>query len=95
MPWSGLIRADVATGKLRGDPDAEAAVSLIVGAYLGELVRRGSVDDVRRQESPARVGSHRRKPMRRPVGTPCHGIVCATFVVAASAVAETRDSLSK
>jgi AcrR family transcriptional regulator len=39
-----LIRADVAAGKLRGDVDADAAVSLFVGAYLGELVRRGTVD---------------------------------------------------
>jgi hypothetical protein len=54
-----LIRADVATGKLRGHLDADAAVSLIVGVYLGELIRRGSVNDVRRQQPPARVGSHR------------------------------------
>jgi hypothetical protein len=40
-----LIEADVAAGKLRSDLDADAAVSLIVGAYLGELVRRGTVDD--------------------------------------------------
>jgi AcrR family transcriptional regulator len=39
-----LIRADVAAGKLRPDLDADAAVSLIVGAYLGELIRRGTVD---------------------------------------------------
>ena len=39
-----LIRADVAEGKLRPDLDADAAVSLIVGAYLGELIRRGTVD---------------------------------------------------
>lgn len=39
-----LIRADVAAAKLRPDLDADAAVSLMVGAYLGELVRRGSVD---------------------------------------------------
>lgn len=38
-----LIRADVEAGKLRPDLDADAAVSLIVGAYLGELVRRGEV----------------------------------------------------
>ena len=40
-----LIRADIAAGKLRQDLDADAAVSLFVGAYLGELVRRGAVDD--------------------------------------------------
>jgi AcrR family transcriptional regulator len=39
-----LIRADVMDGKLRPDLDADAAVSLMVGAYLGELVRRGTVD---------------------------------------------------
>ena len=39
-----LIQADVAAAKLRPDLDADAAVSLMVGAYLGELVRRGSVD---------------------------------------------------
>lgn len=39
-----LIRADVAAGRLRSDLDADAAVSLMVGAYLGELVRRGAVD---------------------------------------------------
>ncbi|WP_188111352.1 TetR/AcrR family transcriptional regulator [Nocardioides antri] len=38
-----LIRADVAAGKLRDDLDADTAVSLMVGAYLGELVRRGTV----------------------------------------------------
>lgn len=40
-----LIRADVAAGRLRHDLDADASVSLFVGAYLGELVRRGEVDD--------------------------------------------------
>jgi len=40
-----LIRADIAEGKLRRDLDAEATVSLFVGAYLGELLRRGSVDE--------------------------------------------------
>ena len=40
-----LIRADVEAGKLREDLDADAAVSLMVGAYLGELLRRGAVDD--------------------------------------------------
>lgn len=41
----GLIRADVDAGKLRSDLDADATVSLIIGAYLGELVRHGAVDD--------------------------------------------------
>jgi hypothetical protein len=40
-----LIRSDVDAGLLRADLDADASVSLLVGAYLGELVRRGSVDD--------------------------------------------------
>ncbi len=40
-----LIRADIEDGKLRDDLDADAAVSLMVGAYLGELLRRGAVDD--------------------------------------------------
>lgn len=40
-----LVRSDVAAGLLRADLDADAAVSLLVGAYLGELVRRGHVDD--------------------------------------------------
>lgn len=40
-----LIQEDVAAGRLRSDLDADAAVSVIVGAYLGELVRRGKVDD--------------------------------------------------
>ncbi|MFD1247368.1 TetR/AcrR family transcriptional regulator [Nocardioides ginsengisoli] len=39
------IDEDARAGLLRPDTDAEAAVSLFVGAYLGELVRRGSVDD--------------------------------------------------
>jgi AcrR family transcriptional regulator len=39
-----LIHEDVAAGQLRPDLDAEAAVSLMVGAYLGELLRRGTVD---------------------------------------------------
>jgi AcrR family transcriptional regulator len=38
-----LIRADMAAGELRADLDADTAVSLIVGAYLGELIRRGRV----------------------------------------------------
>jgi hypothetical protein len=40
-----LVREDVAAGRLRPDLDADAVVSLIVGAYLGELLRRGVVDD--------------------------------------------------
>lgn len=40
-----LVRADIGAGALRDDLDAEACVSLLVGAYLGELVRRGAVDD--------------------------------------------------
>ncbi|MDZ5622860.1 TetR/AcrR family transcriptional regulator [Nocardioides sp. HM23] len=39
-----LIEADVAAGKLGSDFDADAAVSMMVGAYLGELLRRGTVD---------------------------------------------------
>lgn len=38
-----LIRADMAAGELRGDLDPDAVVSLLVGAYLGELLRRGRV----------------------------------------------------
>lgn len=38
-----LIRADVRAGLLRPDVDADGVVSLLLGAYLGELVRRGSV----------------------------------------------------
>jgi AcrR family transcriptional regulator len=37
------IRDDVDDGLLRPDLDAEGVVSLMVGAYLGELVRNGSV----------------------------------------------------
>jgi AcrR family transcriptional regulator len=39
------IREDARTGLLRADVDAEAVVSLFVGAYLGELVRHGRIDD--------------------------------------------------
>ncbi|KQV77685.1 hypothetical protein ASC64_02320 [Nocardioides sp. Root122] len=39
----GRIRDDVAGGLLRPDLDAEGVVSLMVGAYLGELVRHGGV----------------------------------------------------
>jgi AcrR family transcriptional regulator len=39
------IRADVDAGLLRQDVDADGVVSLFLGAYLGELVRRGRVDE--------------------------------------------------
>jgi hypothetical protein len=35
----------VAAGRLRPDLDADAVVSLLMGSYLGELLRRGVVDD--------------------------------------------------
>lgn len=38
------IREDADAGLLRQDLDAEGVVSLMVGAYLGELVRRGEVE---------------------------------------------------
>ena len=38
------IREDVDAGLLRRDLDAEGVVSLMVGAYLGELVRHGDVE---------------------------------------------------
>jgi AcrR family transcriptional regulator len=37
------IRSDVESGLLRPDVDADTAASLLLGAYLGELVRHGSV----------------------------------------------------
>lgn len=40
-----LLQADVDGGLLRADLDADACVSLFVGAYLGELVRHGRVAD--------------------------------------------------
>lgn len=40
-----LVRTDVAAGELRGDLDPDTAVTLLMGAYLGELVRRGEVDE--------------------------------------------------
>jgi len=40
-----LIAADADAGLLRPDLDADAAVSLFLGAYLGEMVRRGRVGD--------------------------------------------------
>jgi len=39
------IREDAAAGPLRPDVDAEGVVSPVLGAYLGELVRRGRVSD--------------------------------------------------
>lgn len=39
------IREDARAGLLREDVDAEAVVSMLVGAYLGELVRNGRVDE--------------------------------------------------
>ena len=39
------IREDARAGLLRADVDAEAVVSLFVGAYLGELIRHGQVDE--------------------------------------------------
>ena len=39
------IRDDVGAGRLRADLDADGIVSLMIGAYLGELVRRGEVGD--------------------------------------------------
>lgn len=39
-----LIRSDMAAGDLRRDLDPDTVVSLLVGAYLGELIRRGRVD---------------------------------------------------
>lgn len=40
---AGLLADDVAAGELRGDLDTDAAVSLFIGAYLGELVRHDEV----------------------------------------------------
>lgn len=37
------IRGDARAGRLRRDLDADGVVSLMFGAYLGELVRRGRV----------------------------------------------------
>jgi AcrR family transcriptional regulator len=39
-----LIRADMVAGELRPDLDPDTVVTLLIGAYLGELVRRGRVD---------------------------------------------------
>lgn len=40
-----LIRSDIAAGILRGGLEPDTVVSLLIGAYLGELVRRGVVAD--------------------------------------------------
>jgi AcrR family transcriptional regulator len=40
---AGLIEDDTAAGRLRSDLDADAAVSLMLGSYLGELLRHGTV----------------------------------------------------
>lgn len=40
-----LMRADMAAGALRSDLEPDTVVSLLIGAYLGELVRRGRVSD--------------------------------------------------
>jgi AcrR family transcriptional regulator len=37
------IRSDVEAGMLRAEVDADTVVSVLLGAYLGELVRHGSV----------------------------------------------------
>lgn len=46
-PYDGAlvarIRDDSGAGRLRADLDADGVVSLMFGAYLGELVRRGRV----------------------------------------------------
>ncbi|MFN7151320.1 MAG: TetR/AcrR family transcriptional regulator [Microthrixaceae bacterium] len=39
-----LMRTDMVAGKLRPDLQPDTVVSLLIGAYLGELVRRGRVD---------------------------------------------------
>jgi AcrR family transcriptional regulator len=48
-PYTGalveLIGTDVAAGALREGLDPDTVVSLLIGAYLGELVRRGVVAD--------------------------------------------------
>lgn len=40
-----LMRADMAAGELRPDLRPDTVVSVLIGAYLGELLRRGRVDD--------------------------------------------------
>jgi AcrR family transcriptional regulator len=39
------IREDIDAGLLRPELDAEGVVSLMIGAYLGELVRHGDVEE--------------------------------------------------
>lgn len=39
------LREDARAGLVRADVDAEGVVSLLLGAWLGELVRRGAVGD--------------------------------------------------
>lgn len=41
----GLVRADADAGELREDLDPDLVVTLFIGAYLGELLRRGRVED--------------------------------------------------
>lgn len=40
-----LIQEEVERGELRSGLDADAVVTLFVGAYFGQLVRRGAVDE--------------------------------------------------
>jgi AcrR family transcriptional regulator len=40
-----LLQAEAERGELRSDLDAETVVTLFVGAYFGQLVRHGVVDD--------------------------------------------------
>lgn len=40
---AGLIEDDIAAGRLRSDLDADAVVSLMLGSYLGESLRHGTV----------------------------------------------------
>ena len=40
---AGLIEDDIAAGRLRSDLDADAVVSLMLGFYLSELLRHGTV----------------------------------------------------
>jgi AcrR family transcriptional regulator len=42
---AGFIEDDTAAGRLRSDLDADAAVSLILGSYLGEQMRSGTIGD--------------------------------------------------
>lgn len=39
-----LVAADVAAGKLRKELDPDTVVTLLIGAYLGELLRHGRVE---------------------------------------------------